>query len=70
MDSGGTLLIQASTKDRVDVGINLKGHPATLRLLASGSFNSMVSHRVMLGSKSEVDAELKGWLKAAFDQAG
>ena len=62
-------LIQASTKDRVDVGINLKGTPAGPRLEASGSFNAMVSHRVRLSSKSDVNNELKAWLKKAYDAA-
>ncbi len=62
-------LIQPSTKDRVDVGINLKGTPAGARLEASGSFNAMVSHRVRLNSKSEVNAELNSWLKQAYDAA-
>ena len=62
-------LIQPSTKDRVDVGINLKGEAAAGRLEASGSFNAMVSHRVRISDKGEVDAELRGWLKKAYDAA-
>lgn len=62
-------LIQPSTKDRVDVGINLKGEPAGKRLEASGSFNAMVSHRVRLAKKSDVDAELVRWLKSAYEKA-
>ncbi|MGI9519956.1 MAG: DUF4287 domain-containing protein [Pirellulaceae bacterium] len=62
-------IIQPSTKDRVDVGINLKGTKAAGRLEASGSFNAMVSHRVRVTSKKEVNAELKKWLKAAYDAA-
>lgn len=62
-------LIQPSTRTRVDLGINLKGAPAKGRLEASGSFNAMVSHRVRLESKSDVDAELKSWLKKAYDAA-
>lgn len=62
-------LIQPSTRDRVDVGINLKGVAAGGRLEASGSFNAMVSHRVRLTKKSEVDAELKDWLRKAYDAA-
>ena len=60
-------LIQPSTKTRVDLGINLKGTKATNRLEDSGSFNSMVSHRVRLESKKDVDAEVTKWLKAAYD---
>ena len=60
-------IVQPSTKTRVDVGINLKGVKPTKRLEASGSFNSMVSHRVRLESAKDVDAELIGWLKQAYD---
>lgn len=63
-------LVQPSTKTRVDVGINLKGTEPTERLEASGSFNQMVSHRVRLGAKKDVDAELKRWLKEAYEAAG
>ena len=62
-------LIQPSTRDRVDVGINLKGEPATARLEASGSFNAMVSHRVRISDKRDVDAALKRWLKKAYSDA-
>jgi len=58
---------QLSTKDRLDVGINLKGTEPTEWLEESGSFNAMVSHRVRVTSKSEVNAELKGWLKDAYE---
>ncbi|MCZ6837100.1 MAG: DUF5655 domain-containing protein [Planctomycetota bacterium] len=60
-------LIQPSTKTRVDVGINLKGVTPTMRLEKSGSFNAMVSHRVRLEKKTDVDKELIGWLKQAYD---
>ena len=62
-------LIQASTKTRIDVGINLKGEKAKGRLEESGSFNAMVSHRVRVESKSEVNAELKNLLRKAYDAA-
>ncbi|WP_420630784.1 DUF4287 domain-containing protein [Candidatus Leptofilum sp.] len=62
-------LIQPSTKTRVDVGINLKGMDADGRLEKSGSFNSMVSHRVRLTSPDEVNEELINWLHQAYDAA-
>lgn len=62
-------IIQPSTKTRVDVGLNLKGDEPTERLEASGSFNSMVSHRVRLSDKADVDKELIAWLKAAYKRA-
>ena len=62
-------LIQPTTKTRVDVGINLKGVAPKGRLEASGSFNAMVSHRVRVENIKDVDKELIGWLKDAYDQA-
>ncbi|MDX2175029.1 MAG: DUF4287 domain-containing protein [Candidatus Sumerlaeia bacterium] len=54
---------------RLDVGICLKGVEPSGRLEAAGSFNAMVSHRVRVTAESEVDAELLGWLRAAYEQA-
>ncbi len=62
-------LVQPTTKTRVDVGINLAGVEADGRLEPSGSFTSMVSHRVRLSSADEVNDELIGWLRQAYDQA-
>ncbi len=50
-------IIQPSTKTRVDVGINFKDVPPKGRLEKSGSFNVMVSHRVKVSDKKEVDKE-------------
>jgi predicted transport protein len=60
-------LVQPSTKTRVDVGVNLKGTEPTKRLEASGSFNSMVSHRVRVTEKAEVDSALIAWLRQAYE---
>jgi len=60
-------LIQASTKTRVDVGIELPDAAAGERLEASGSFNAMVSHRVRVSDAAEVDDELIGWLQRAYE---
>jgi len=54
---------------RLDVGINLKGEPATARLEASGNFNTMVSHRVRVTSTNDVDAQLIDWLRQAYERA-
>ena len=63
-------IIQPSTKTRVDLGLNLKGTEPTERLEISGSFNGMVSHRVRLESKRDVNAAVRKWLKAAYTAAG
>jgi hypothetical protein len=55
---------------RLDVGIQLKGAEAGQRLEASGSFNAMLSHRVRVSTTMEIDPELVGWLKDAYEAAG
>lgn len=62
-------LIQPSTATRVDLGVNLKGVDPAGRLEKSGSFNSMVSHRVRLNAVADVDDELIAWLRQAYDQS-
>ena len=58
---------QPSTATRMDVGINLKDTAPTERLELSGSFNAMVSHRVRITKEAEVDKQLIGWLRKAYD---
>jgi predicted transport protein len=62
-------IIQPSTATRVDVGINLKGTAPTGRLEESGGFNAMVSHRVRVSAVEDVDAELVGWLRKAYESS-
>jgi predicted transport protein len=62
-------LLQPSTKTRLDVGIKLKGVDPTERLEASGSFNSMVTHRVRVSESAHVDDELVAWLRQAYEGA-
>ena len=62
-------ILQPSTMDRFDLGLNLKGVEPAGRLEPSGSFNAMVSHRVRLGSADEVDEEVERWLRDAYERA-
>jgi hypothetical protein len=63
-------LVQPSTADRLDLGLNLKGVAATGRLEPSGSFNAMCTHRVRLGAEyGGVDAAVRKWLQRAYDAA-
>jgi predicted transport protein len=61
--------LHPSTATRFDVGIQLKGVEPVGRLESSGSWNAMVSHRVRVETVDEVNAELIGWLKQAYDKA-
>ena len=62
-------LFQPSTATRLDVGLILKGVKPSGRLEASGSFNAMFTHRVRVSQASEINGELKTWLKKAYDEA-
>jgi hypothetical protein len=55
------------TADRLDVGVKLKGHDPTARLRRAGTWNAMVTHRVAINAPGQVDAELMGWLRMAYD---
>ncbi len=57
------------TKTRLEVGLNVKGLPARARLVALPS-GSMCNYKVNVTDAAEVDGELIGWLKRAFDSAG
>ena len=54
---------------RVDVGLNMKGVPPTDRLLAEKP-GGMCQYKVKVAGTNEVDAELVGWLRQAYDAAG
>jgi hypothetical protein len=62
-------LINPATKTRIDLGLKLKDKPTSDRLENSGPFGTMCTHRVKLSNVSEVDSELKKWLKEAYEQA-
>ena len=59
-------IVQVSSKDRVDLGLILKGVPASGRLEA---WDGMCTHRVRLGSAKEFDKQVKDWLKQAYGEA-
>jgi hypothetical protein len=62
-------MVGPATKDLVEIGINLKDLPASARLKVMPA-GSMCAYTVRVASAKEVDAELKRWLKAAYDAAG
>ena len=63
------ILIKPATKTRIDLGFKLKDKPTTDRLGPSGPFGTMCTHRVQLTDKKEVNAELKKWIKEAYDKS-
>jgi len=63
------VLIKPATKSRIDLGFKLKDFPTTDRLLDSGPFGTMCTHRVQLSNESDVDEELKSWIIEAYRQS-
>ncbi len=63
------VLIKPATKTRIDLGFKLVDTPITNRLENSGPFGTMCTHRVKISSPSEIDAELKAWIKEAYDKS-
>lgn len=63
-------LVQPTTKTRIDLGLKIKDKEPGGRLEGSGPFGSMCTHRVQLTGSSDIDAELMGWVKEAYDKAG
>ncbi|QVL31491.1 DUF4287 domain-containing protein [Telmatocola sphagniphila] len=61
-------ILQPSTATRLDVGLVLPDVDSTDRLEVAGSFNAMVTHRVRLENLSEINKELLGWLKQAYEK--
>jgi len=62
-------VIRPSTKSRIDLGLKLKGKSTTDRLENSGPFGTMCTHRVRLSDIDQIDEELLGWLKEAYQKA-
>lgn len=63
------VLIKPATKTRIDLGFKLKDKPITKRLEDSGPFGTMCTHRVRISKLAEIDDELKGWIKEAYDKS-
>ncbi len=63
-------LIQPSTKDRLDVGLNIKGVAPSGMATAAGSWNAMCTHRIKVEDEKLIGKELFDWIKQAYEQAG
>ena len=62
-------IVQASTRTRVDLGLNLKGENPPERLEGGNVFGGMCTHRIKLAGPEEVDDQVREWLKKAYDLA-
>src|SRR6056297_416268 len=63
------ILIKPATKTRIDLGFKLKDKPTTDRLKDSGPLGTMCTHRVRVTNISDINAELKSWIKEAYSRS-
>ena len=63
-------ILQPATKTRFEIGIILKGQESKGKLEAINTPNAMCSHRINLADIKDIDKEVIGWLKKAYDNAG
>ena len=62
-------MIGPATQSKIEIGFNMKDQSAGPRLIAQAA-GGMCNYKLRLGALEEVDAELRGWLRCAFDTAG
>jgi predicted transport protein len=63
-------IIQPSTKDRLDVGLNIKGVAASGNVEDGAKWNAMCTHRIKVENEKMINRDLINWIKQAYDQAG
>lgn len=63
-------IIQPSTKDRLDVGLNIKGVAPSGNVTAAGSWNAMCTHRIKVEDEKMINKDLINWIKQSYEQAG
>jgi len=61
--------IKATTRTRIDLGLALKDTKTPRRLIDTGGFakKDRITHRIEITSLEDIDAEVKKWLKTAYD---
>lgn len=62
-------MVGPATNTRVEVGLNMKGVAGTARLEALPP-GGMCQYRVKVTDPDEIDPELIGWVRKAYDSAG
>ncbi|MEO7982978.1 MAG: DUF4287 domain-containing protein [Bacteroidota bacterium] len=63
-------IIQPSTKERLDVGLNIKGVAYSENVEEGSKWNAMCTHRIRIENVNDVNKDLLAWIKKAYEQAG
>lgn len=69
LKGSGKFAIVQVTAGRLDLGLKLPGVDGTEALEASGSWNSMVTHRLRLADPTDLTPEVLTWLSRAYETA-
>jgi hypothetical protein len=61
--------IKPTTRTRIDLGLALKGTKVPKRLIDTGGLakKDRITHRIEITSVKDIDAEVKKWLKTAYE---
>jgi len=61
--------IKPTTRTRIDLGLALKNIKVPKRLIDTGGFakKDRITHRIEITSVKGIDAEVKKWLKSAYE---
>ncbi len=62
--------IKPTTRTRIDLGLALKDSKVPKRLIDTGGFakKDRITHRIEITSLKDIDAEVKRWLKIAYER--
>jgi len=63
------IILNPASKTRFEIGLNLKGIEATGKLIAEKP-DAICSHKISISDISEINQEVLGWIKVAFEKAG
>ncbi len=63
-------LVQPSTKDRLDIGLNIKGVAPSGNVEEGSKWNAMCTHRIRVEDEKMINKNLVDWIRKAYDQAG
>jgi predicted transport protein len=63
-------IIQPSTKDRLDVGLNIKGVAPAGHVEEGAKWNAMCTHRIRVEDEKMINKDLVSWIRKAYEQAG
>lgn len=62
-------ILQLSTKERLDIGLNIKGIAPSGITEDGSKWNAMCTHRIKVEDEKKINKEVFDWIKKAYEQA-